>query len=137
MIPIEAELREKLLLVMRVETGALRASDAARQMGVSRKTLYEWIRRGLEGMAAALAPRLAGRPAKPTDPQMETVLSEHARLRRENEELRQTLRVRELLHEPVLSDVRPTEKKTGKGRRGDRRGRADALRPGRDVSATQ
>jgi len=121
MIPIEAGLWEKMMLVMRVETRQVKAADAARQMRVSRKTFYQWAARGLQGMAAAMASRLAGRPGKARDPESECLRAHNAMLRQENQEFRRTLRIREVLHKPTVDDVRHAEKKTtqaGGGHRG-------------------
>ena len=113
MIRIESAEREELLLIMRVEVGQMTASEAARQMGVSRKTFYQRAQRGLEGMAAALAPRLAGRPGKARDTEKETLLTQMEQLQREKLELQRLLRVRELLQKARDEDGRGTEKKTG------------------------
>ena len=105
--------REEMLLIMRVQTDQLTASEAARQLGVSRKTFYQRAQRGLEGMAAALAPRLAGRPGKARDTEKETLLTQMEQLQREKLELQRLLRVRELLQKARDEDGRGTEKKTG------------------------
>jgi predicted DNA-binding protein (UPF0251 family) len=114
MIRIESAEREELLLIMRVQVGQLTASEAARQMGVSRKTFYQRAQRGLEGMAAALAPRPAGRPGEVRDTEKETLLAQMEQLQREKLELQRLLRVRELLQEARVEDVKGTKKKAGK-----------------------
>ena len=113
MIRIESAEREELLLIMRVEVGQLTASEAARQMGVSRKTFYQRAQRGLEGMATALAPRPAGRPGNVRDTEKEALLAQMEQLQREKLELQRLLRVRELLQKARDKDGRGTEKKTG------------------------
>jgi len=113
MIRIESAEREERLLIMRVEVGQLTASEAARQMGVSRKTFYQRAQRGLEGMAAALAPRPAGRPGNVRDTEKEALLVQMEQLQREKLELQRLLRVRELLQKARDEDGRGTEKKTG------------------------
>lgn len=115
--------REERLLIMRVQTDQLTASEAARQMGVSRKTFYRRTQRGLEGMAAALAPRPVGRPGKARDAEQAALLAQLAQLQREKLELQRLLWVRELLQKARAEDGRGTEKKAGaRGRshRGDR-----------------
>jgi len=114
MIRIESVEREKLLLIMRVEVGQLTASEAARQMGVSRKTFYQRAQRGLEGMAAALAPRPAGRPGNVRDTEKEALLAQIEQLQREKLELQRLIRVRELLQEARVEDDKGTKKKAGK-----------------------
>ena len=123
MIRIESAEREELLLIMRVQVGQLTVSEAARQMGVSRKTFYQRAQRGLEGMAAALAPRPAGRPGNVRDTEKETLLAQMEQLQREKLELQRLLRVRELLQEARVEDAKGTKKKAGKagpGRGGHR-----------------
>lgn len=114
MIRIESAEREEFLLIMRVQVGQMTASEAARQMGVSRKTFYQRAQRGLEGMAAALAPRPAGRPGNVRDTEKEALLAQLEKLQREKLELQQLLRVRELLQEARVEDVKGTKKKAGK-----------------------
>ncbi len=127
MIRIESAEREELLLIMRVQVGQMTASEAARQMGVSRKTFYQRAQRGLEGMIAALAPRPAGRPGKARDTEKETLLAQMAQLQREKLELQRTLRVRELLQQARVEDGPGTKKKAGAAGRGDG-GRRDRAR---------
>jgi len=114
MIRIESSEQEELLLIMQVQTDQLTASEAARQMGVSRKTFYQRVQRGLEGMAAALAPRPAGRPGNVRDTEKEALLTQLEKLQREKLELQQLLRVRELLQEVRVENVKGTKKKAGK-----------------------
>lgn len=122
MIRNESTEREEQLLIMRVQTGQLTASEAARQMGVSRKTFYQRAQRGLAGMAAALAPRPAGRPGKAWDAEKEALLVQTAQLQREKLELQRILRVRELLQKARVEDGQGTKKKAGAGGQSDRGG---------------
>jgi len=126
MIRIESAEREELLLIMQVQVGQLTASEAARQMGISRKTFYQRAQRGLEGMAAALAPRPAGRPGEVRDTEKETLLAQIEQLQREKLELQRLLRVRELLQEARVEDVKGTKKKAGKAEPGCGGRRQDA-----------
>jgi len=47
------------------------AKEAAKALGVSRKTYYEWERRGLRAMLTALSNRPPGRPEAERDPEKE------------------------------------------------------------------
>jgi transposase len=126
MIRSESAEREELLLIMRVQTDQLTASEAARQMGVSRKTFYQRMQRGLAGMAAALAPRPAGRPGKELDAEKEALLAQTAQLQGEKLKLQRILRVRELLQKARVEDGQGTEKKAGTGSRSNCGGRGRA-----------
>ncbi|MEK7755402.1 MAG: helix-turn-helix domain-containing protein [Acidobacteriota bacterium] len=126
MIRSETAEREEQLLIMRVQTGQLTAAEAARQLGVSRKTFYQRMQRGLAGLAAALTPRPAGRPGKERDAEKEALLEQAAQLQREKLELQRILRVRELLQKARVEDGQGTKKKEGKAGRGGSGGRPDA-----------
>jgi len=81
--------------IVRVRGGLLTATDGARQMGTSRKTYYQWEKRGLEGMVAALAERPKGRTAPAPDPEKEALKRRLARVEKEKAILEQRLRIRE------------------------------------------
>jgi hypothetical protein len=63
--------RQWARLIMQVRSGLLRAQEAARQLGISRKTYYKWGRRALAAMVEALGNREHGRPPLPVDPEKE------------------------------------------------------------------
>jgi len=56
--------RQRAQLIMQVRSGLLSAQEAARQLGVSRKTYYQWERRALAAMVEALGNREHGRPPR-------------------------------------------------------------------------
>jgi transposase len=96
----QALARQRAQLILQGRSGVLTAEVAARQLGVSRKTYYQWERRALAAMVEALGNRDQGRPPRPSDP-------EKAALRRQPEELQaklavleQTERLRRLLAQP-------------------------------------
>jgi DNA-binding XRE family transcriptional regulator len=57
----EARLRAEMIL--KVRTGQITATQAAQTLGVSRKTYYEWEKRGLSAMLGELEDQEAGRPS--------------------------------------------------------------------------
>jgi len=128
---IEREMLEKVLPIMRTLTDQVTATDAARQMGVSRKTLYQRIKRVVKGAEAALMPRPAGRPGRERNPQVEYLVVQNAQLQREITNLTQRMYIREQMQQ--VKDGPDTKKKAGvSGRRGHGR-RKRQSRPGRDV----
>jgi len=54
-------------VILKVRGGRMNASEAARALGISRKTYYKWERRGLAAMLEGLCERNSGRPASPVD----------------------------------------------------------------------
>jgi transposase len=61
--------QERALLIMQVQAGAITASQAAKQLGISRKTYYQWEQRALSGMLDAVTQLPPGRPRKHTTPE--------------------------------------------------------------------
>ena len=92
---VEAE--EFLQVFLSVRGGTLTAKAAARQLGISRKTYYEWEARAFQGLLEALRPKAAGRPPQVRDPAAERLEEENQRLARQVQELEQTLEIRRLL----------------------------------------
>jgi transposase len=83
--------------ILRVQTGLCTATAAARSLGMSRKTYYQWETRAMAAMRAALTPRPPGRPRSRPDPQMQALREQLERLKRENRLLEQRLRIHRLL----------------------------------------
>ena len=105
--------RKRVELIIQVQSGQITASEAARKLGISRKTYYKWEQRGLEALLGAVTDRSPGRPATPADPEkdaMEQSLSEMERQMRlaeqraeirdyfiSSEEVRQLDRIQKIL----------------------------------------
>jgi len=118
MTRIEEPWRDEMLSLMGALTGALTATEAAQQMGVSRKTFYERAQRILEGAKQALLRKPAGRPRTARDTEKETLLTRVRQLELEKLELQRRMRVRELLQQARVEDGKGTKKKAGTAGRG-------------------
>ena len=90
---------ERIRLVIRVQSGQMKATEAAGQMGVSRKTYYKWEKRCLRAMLEALREKEAGRPPAEADPEKESLKEENEELRKDVLLLERKLRIREVLKE--------------------------------------
>jgi transposase len=114
-----AQARLKAELIVKVRSGLLSASEAAKQLGVSRKTYYKWEKRALSGMVDGLSDRSAGRPVKEVDPEKERLKNKVEQLEKQLTVLSQTMQIRELLREaaPKKKLGRPPKKKRRKRRR--------------------
>jgi transposase len=92
--------RQRAAVIWRVRSGAITARQAARELGVSRKTYYEWEVRAMEGMMEALKNQPAGRPVRADGAQQEDqplLTSRIQTLERELAVARQTVEVSNIL----------------------------------------
>jgi transposase len=96
----QALARQRAQLIMQVRSGLLSAQQAARQLGISRKTYYKWERRALAAMVEALGNREHGRPPRPLDPEKEALQRQTQELQAKLEVLEQTERIRQRLEQP-------------------------------------
>jgi len=95
----QALARQRAQMIMQVRSGVLSAQEAARQLGISRKTYYKWERRALAAMVAALGNREQGRPPRPLDPEKEALQRQTEELRAKLEVLEQTEQIRQRLEQ--------------------------------------
>ena len=95
--------RQRAEVILQVRAGRITATEAARLLGISRKTYYQWEQRALSGMLAGLENRSPGRPSTPK-PDLET-----SRLRQQVAELENRLKVMAEVHElrGMLAEIRP------------------------------
>ena len=63
--------RERAEVILQVRAGKMTVKEAAKILGISRKTYYEWEEKGLEGMMGALTNKPPGRPKIETDDEKE------------------------------------------------------------------
>jgi transposase len=96
----QALARQRAQLIMQVRSGVLSAQEAARQLGISRKTYYKWERRALAAMVEALGRREQGRPPRAIDPEKEALRRQTQELQAKLQVLEQTERIRQVLQEP-------------------------------------
>jgi transposase len=65
--------RKRAEVIMKVRCGLINASQAAKQLGISRKTYYKWEQRGLAALLNGLEDQVPGRPARPVDHQRQAL----------------------------------------------------------------
>jgi transposase-like protein len=95
----QALARQRAQLIMQVRSGVVSAQEAARQLGISRKTYYKWERRALAAMVA-LGDREHGRPPRPLDPEKVALQRQTQELQAKLDVLQQTERIRQRLAQP-------------------------------------
>lgn len=96
---IPSAAQERARVILQVRSGQITAKEAARQLGVSRKTYYQWEKRALQGMMSQLQEQPPGRPAKMSDRQLTAMQTKIRELEAKLEVAQQTAQVRAILLE--------------------------------------
>jgi len=100
--PSQKRARQRAEAIMKVRCGLLSASQAARQLGVSRKTYYKWEERGLSALLGSLEDQPAGRPQKPVDRHREALEKQLVEAQRESALMRHKMALKNALTELKL-----------------------------------
>jgi len=97
---------KRTAVVFAVRSGQITAEEGARRIGVSRKTYYEWERRALQAMTAAMEDKSPGRPSIPQDEEKQRLQDENAELRNKLFVAEKTVEVRDMLHAYELHNAK-------------------------------
>lgn len=89
--------RKRAAIIMQVRNGQKTVRQAAKELGISRKTYYEWENRALAAMVGAMENQPNGRPAREVDPEKEALRKENQELKKQLFVAKQTVEVRDLL----------------------------------------
>ncbi len=98
--------RKRAAVIFAVRSGQITAEEGAKQLGVSRKTYYEWERRALEAVTEALEDRAPGRPEMPRDEEKERLEEKITELEDELFVAKKTVEVRDMLHAYELQNAK-------------------------------
>jgi transposase len=102
--------RKRAAVIFAVRSGRITAEEGAKQLGVSRKTYYEWERRALQAMTGALENGASGRPGRPRDEEKRRLETEIAELQDKLFVAEKTVEVRDMLH---AYEIQNASKKRG------------------------
>ena len=91
--------RKRAELIMKVRCGLMSASQAAAELGVSRKTYYKWERKGLAGLLESVRDRPAGRHRQAPSSRQTELEQQLEQMRRENELLRHRMTLKDIAAE--------------------------------------
>jgi len=105
----QARLRAQL--IMKVRCGLMTAAEAAKQLGVSRKTYYKWEQRGLSALLDGLSDQPPGRPEKEEPPAQAMFEKQMTDLRREKELLEQKLILKDIAFDLRIRSENDRKKK--------------------------
>ena len=89
--------RLRAQVIMKVRCGLMNASQAAAQLGVSRKTYYKWEQRGLSALLAGLEDQAPGRPTQPVDRKKQALEKQLAQVQRDNTLLKHKMELKDVL----------------------------------------
>lgn len=101
--------RKRAAVIFSVRSGRITAEEGAKQLGVSRKTYYEWEGRALEAMTGALENGPSGRPGRPRDEEKERLREEITKLQDKLFVAEKTVEVRDMLHAYELQNAGATK----------------------------
>ncbi len=93
----EKKARLRAEVILKVRSGLITAKEGAKLLGVSRKTYYQWEKRGLSGLMGALLEKDPGRTSKEVDTEKEDLRKEIKDLEEEAKRLRAGLRIKEVM----------------------------------------
>lgn len=103
--------RQRAQVIMKVRCGLMTASQAAAELGVSRKTYYKWEQRGLAALLDGVADQAPGRPENPDTTAEQNLEKQLAELRRENQLLEQKMALKDLAAQLNLRSPKDRAKK--------------------------
>jgi transposase len=75
----ELNAKRRAEIILKVRSGIMTATAAASELGVSRKTYYEWEDKAFAAMTDALTDKEPGRPALPPEAEENKRLRKHVR----------------------------------------------------------
>jgi transposase len=102
--------QKRMQVILDHLAGRLNATQAAGELGISRKTFYQWLERAQTGMFQALKDRPTGRPVEPVDREKEQLQETVRTLEKEQAVLSARLRVQKAIRQ-VLEAKYPDKKK--------------------------
>lgn len=108
-------------VIIKVCAEKMTATEAAKELGVSRKTYHQWQNRALAGMMEALEDGRGGRPSQQEDPQIKQLRKDKEQLEIENEILQMRLQIQKIMAEDM-----PKEKPLLRKSKGFKRGKKNA-----------
>jgi transposase len=103
--------RRRAEVIMKVRCGLLTATQAAKELGVSRKTYYKWEKRGLSALLDGLAEKDSGRPSPPQDSYQKELERQIEQLRRANDLLSRKMALKDILNDLKLKTGRSRSEK--------------------------
>ena len=103
--------RQRAEVILKVRSGQLTATEAARTLGISRQQYYQWEQRALQAFLTALENQPTGRPKTPTDPEKAALQHRVQQLEQEVQQHQQREQLRQVLSQwDQRKDLPPAKK---------------------------
>jgi transposase len=93
--------KKRAEVIIKVCAEKMSATEAAKELGVSRKTYYQWQKKALAAMMESLQDGQGGRPSQQEDAQTKSLREEQERLKQENDLLSIRLNIQKLMAEDM------------------------------------
>lgn len=110
----ETQARQRASVILRVRSGQITATEGARELGISRKSYYQWERKALEGMIESLREKPAGRPSPAISPEAQHQQEQIQRLTEDNVILQTRIAIQQMLLGVPDSKKKPASNKREK-----------------------
>jgi|ERR1051325_5458071 transposase len=91
--------RQRAELILKVRSGQLTATAAARMLNISRQQYYQWEQRALRALLRALEDQPRGRPKKKTDSDKQALQTQVEQLQQQVQQYEQKEKLRRLLNQ--------------------------------------
>lgn len=102
--------RQRAEQIIKVRSGQMSATEAARNLGISRKSYYKWEERALSAMMGALQNQSSGRPGLAVDEEKESLKRKLHEAEENSQHLERRLYVREVMSQPVRDEPKKKER---------------------------
>jgi transposase len=91
--------RQRATLILQVQSGRMTATEAAQQLGISRKSYHQWEKRALAALLEATEQQPPGRPPKESDPEKEQLRRQVAQLEQKVTQMERVMELRQIVQE--------------------------------------
>lgn len=106
--------RARAEAILKVRAGLMTATEAAATLGVSRKTYYQWEKRGLGAMLSQLEDQDPGRPTAAASPTEAALAAKVAELESKLKTAEQTAEIRAVLRAMEAANAKKKPKPSRK-----------------------
>ena len=110
----KAAARLRAEAILKVRAGLMTATAAAAALGVSRKTYYQWEKRGLQAMLGQLEDQAAGRPTAAPPPEQAALTAKVKELETKLKIAEQTAEIRAMLRAMEGAGVKKKRRRSRK-----------------------